>query len=293
MHPHFIDKNSEITINYFDETEFPLILSLPHSGRNYKKNFLSQINIDIDELRISEDIYLDKLFSECLKMPVNSMFAEFPRVYVDVNRERFEISNEIFNNYPEKINFLNSDLANSGIGVIHTNSSNGTFFYNKKINWESYMARLESKYDPWYESLDKIALKMLEKFSKILILDCHSMPTQLFNNGKKTNFEFAIGDYNGSSCSSPIVNFLKEYVTKEGFKVGYNEPFSGKNILKTFGKPNNGVNAIQLEISKGLYIDEKNFHLDNIKELQFFLKNLISALSEFIILNEEFLNVAE
>ena len=293
MSANFIKDKQEISIKYFKKTEFPLILSFPHSGRNYKKDFLSQITVGKNELRLSEDMYLDKLFSHCTNMSLNSIFAEFPRVYLDVNRERFEINHKALRDYPKKIKFLDSNLSKSGIGVIHTNSSNGKFFYKGKISWDNFALRLENYYDPWYDSLDKISSDMLNKFSKILILDCHSMPSKIAINDRNSDFDFNIGDYNGSSCNLSIVNFMREYISNLGFKVGYNTPFSGQNILKKFGKPKIGINAIQLEVNKRLYLDEKNFRLKNIEDLQKFNKDLITSLSEYMLFNKEYLNVAE
>lgn len=286
-------EDKKIIINNFTETKFPMILSFPHSGRDYKKDLISNVIVEENELRQSEDMYLDKIFPLCKRIGINSIFANFPRIYVDVNRDRFEINKDYLSDCPNNINFQNSNLSNSGIGVIHTKSSKGALLYDKKINWSEFINRLNKCYDPWYKSLYEMSFNMRKKFLEILILDCHSYPSNLIKKRNESSCEFVIGDNNGLSCNSSLVNFLVNYISNAGFKVNYNFPFSGQNILKTFGRPKNGINAIQIEIRKDLYLDEVNFSLKNVNELENFLKNLMYSLSEFIIFEEENLNVAE
>ena len=121
-----------IKIREYKDTDCPVILLFPHSGRQYFKDFLKSLKVSEEELRVSEDAYLDYLFSECINQEINSLYANFPRVFVDVNRDPLELDNRDFKNYPNDVTFKDSRLVRSGIGLIHTRSVNGKLFYKEK-----------------------------------------------------------------------------------------------------------------------------------------------------------------
>ena len=279
----FTSMQEYIKIREYKDTDYPVILLFPHSGRQYFKDFLKSLKVSEEELRVSEDAYLDYLFSECINQEINSLYANFPRVFVDVNRDPLELDNRDFKNYPNDVTFKDSRLARSGIGLIHTRSVNGKLFYKEKLDWKVYLSRMNKCYYPWYQNTEKLMHLLKNKYNEILIIDCHSMPSKEKNVNDKELGEFVVGDRDGNSCSAEISNYILNYFRQHNYNVSYNQPFSGQYFLKRFGSPKKGINAIQLEIRKDLYMHEKNLDLKpNIDPLRIFLKDLVSEIGSFL-----------
>tara|TARA_B100000579_G_C22728384_1_gene802906 strand:- start:258 stop:1133 length:876 start_codon:yes stop_codon:yes gene_type:complete len=273
---------------------FPVILSFPHSGRNYKKDFCESFNIDLIDLRKSEDAFVDCLFKDIIQKKHNYIFADFPRTFIDLNRRRNEINLADLTSFPETFETIETQLALCGFGVIHTKSNSGKDIYKGKISWNDYNKRISSFYDPWYASLYDIIEESKEKFSEIILVDCHSMPSKGIDENDMNQCDFVIGDLNGKTCSSEIKSFLKSYFKNSEYKITFNTPFSGQNILREFANVPEGINGIQLEINKKLYMNENTIMMNNdTKKLEHFLSKFINDLGNYLLGLNNFINAAE
>src|SRR5262245_52601125 len=79
-----------------NELKLPFVFNSPHSGRVYPQTFLSASRLDSLTLRRSEDCYVDELFSFVAELGAPLLFAHFPRAYLDVNREPYELDPALF-----------------------------------------------------------------------------------------------------------------------------------------------------------------------------------------------------
>ena len=133
-----------------------------------------------------------------------------------------------------------------------------------------------------------------EKFSEIILVDCHSMPSKGIDENDMNQCDFVIGDLNGKTCSSEIKSFLKSYFKNSEYKITFNTPFSGQNILREFANVPEGINGIQLEINKKLYMNENTIMMNNdTKKLEHFLSKFINDLGNYLLGLNNFINAAE
>ena len=269
-------------LKFKKNTSLPIILSFPHSGRNYKNTFMEQSNVDYFELRVSEDAFLDQIYSKVIEKNFSYIFADIPRCFIDLNRTRNEMTYDNFIEIPKKYLLNETSLAKCGYGVIHTNSNRGNKIYKDKLSSNIYEERLIKYYDPWYERLSLIINDLKKIHKNILLIDCHSMPSFSYGLEKKDSFDFVIGDFHGKTCSREIKNFIYNYFEESNYSFSFNYPYAGQNIIKNFSSLDHGVSAIQLEVNKKLYMNEKEVtpHNDNTKIINF-LYDFIEQLKDF------------
>ena len=167
----------------------------------------------------------------------------------------------------------------------------------KKLTLEDVKYRIEEFYDPYHQRLDLLLKKLKALFGRAVLLDCHSMPTEAIKYNRRSNDnipDIILGDRFGMSCGIKIIDFLEAAFVEEGFKVCRNIPFSGGYITQLYGQPSKNIHAVQVEISRALYMDEKlirknpdfNKFCESMKNVIFKITEIDKCFPEFAIAAE-------
>ncbi|NWG45573.1 MAG: N-formylglutamate amidohydrolase [Alphaproteobacteria bacterium] len=237
----------------------PLILASPHSGRAYPSRFVAASALDPLTLRRSEDAYVDELFAFAPALGVPLLSALFPRAYVDVNRERYELDPHMFDTpLPTFANTRSLRVA-GGLGTIARVVSDGKEIYRHKLRFEEVEARLAECYEPYHDTLALLIAETRARFGVALVLDCHSMPSVgglLDEDAGTARPDIVLGDRYGSSCAPAITRFVDEQLRALGFRTALNLPYAGGYTTEHYGRPADNVSVLQIEINRGLYMDE-------------------------------------
>lgn len=253
-----------------------MVFNSPHSGRSYSESFLKNSLLKKPEIRASEDAYVDDLFSSVTEFGAPLLTAVAPRAFVDLNRQADELDSAIIQGVNK--NILNSRVL-SGLGVIPRIVSKGNNIQSGKMTIEQANLRLDKSYFPYHYKLKKLLDQTKLEFGKVILIDCHSMPMRSTHSlrssdGKSPNI--VLGNRFGSSCSSDIMEQIKSSFESAGFRVSQNIPFSGAYILKNYGRPSINQHAIQIEIDRSLYLNEKLVEKsDKYYDLKYKLKTVI------------------
>ena len=235
-----------------------VIFNSPHSGRIYPTSFLNQARLQLHELRISEDAYVDKLLESVSSLGSILLEACFPRSFVDVNRAPEELDSILIEGVGGKT--TNSRVA-AGLGVIPRTVGNGRDIYTRKISLGEAKSRLLDFYHPYHALLESLIFETKMDYGQTILLDFHSMPSdslRFFSNKRSNCPEIIIGDCYGSSCDAQITELVLDIFSSEGFNVVKNLPFSGGFITRHYGDPERDVHTLQVEINRSLYINEKD-----------------------------------
>ena len=264
-------------------TLLPIIISIPHSGTIYSQLFLKNILLNIKELQYSEDNYVDKILSKTLSNNISYIKANFSRTIIDVNRSPLEIDPLMVSSYTPISDAYNFSKVKNGIGVIHRVSYYGNEIYDRLLTRREVINRLLRYYFPYHNALKSIIKKVKQKHDNILVLDFHSMPSKFLNN----NVDIVVGNnFNLSSkkfFSSKFINYLDYY----NYSSCINNPFSGGFITKFYGKPVKGVNVLQIEINRSLYMNEDTLKIKDNKmndlsnNINLIIKNLIQEINNY------------
>ena len=236
----------------------PLILTIPHSGNYYPKEFLKYKSIDITKLKIMED-YKTNTFIKNVDLNLADVFiAKCSRAVVDLNRSRQSLDDLMF---CSKINTIPDEeilLIKSGLGVLPSKCYSENIFKSKLPN--SYISHmLERFYDPFHKKLDERINYLKSKFGFVYLIDIHSTPT--LSKNKKSFPDIIIGDNFGKSSEEYFKNYLISHFQKLNLKLSINFPYAGGYITRHYGKKDNNVNVIQVEISKNYYMNETSFKI--------------------------------
>ena len=267
--------------NFRPPYKFKAIFNSPHSGCIYTKGFLDSTNVEIYDLRTSEDSFVGELFYSTKFFNCLLMEAKFPRTFIDLNRSHLELDPRLISG---DFRFDKTARNMAGMGVIPRISGNGKEIYSKPIFAKDAIKRLESFYFPYHSHLYNLLLESKKRLGYAVLFDCHSMPSKLnleFSNSKYNNDpDIILGDLNGTSCSSFLVSEVKAIFEKHNFFVTKNHPFSGGYITKQYGNPSNAIHVIQIEINKKLYMDENSIKKNkNFENFRIKLTSIIEELS--------------
>ena len=254
----------------------PIVLSSPHSGNFYPKEFENLSQIPNETIRQSEDSLVDQLLLTNHESENVLLSAIWSRGVVDVNRSINDFNENNFQPPIKKFKSIPTNYSRSGLGVIPSRSVNNEPIYKSTIPGDISTKWLETAWKSYHDNLNQILKRVYEIFGYYILLDFHSMPS---NNNSGINTDIVLGDCYGSSISPKIIMYVKKHFSNNGFKVKLNNPYSGGYITENYGLPKKGLHTLQIEINRSLYINEQtreknhNFnHLQNI--IKIFLENL-------------------
>ncbi|MFA7305590.1 MAG: N-formylglutamate amidohydrolase [Hyphomicrobium sp.] len=237
----------------------PFVFSSPHSGRLYPPEFLAISRLDPKTLRRSEDCLVDKLFEPVAAMGAPLISARFPRAYLDLNREPYEIDPELVeDDVPAHANTQSVRVA-GGLGTVARIVADGEDIYPSRLSLDSVLSRIEQLYFPFHAELSRLIAQTSEMFGYAVLIDCHSMPSAAMAPGGALRPDIVIGDRFGASSDPRLTLLVRDEFQRQGFKVQLNRPYAGGYITEHHGRPAHGTHAIQLEINRGLYINEMTF----------------------------------
>lgn len=241
------------------DVRVPFVFSSPHSGRFYPPRFLSLSRLDAYQIRRSEDCLVDHLIESVVPMGAQMIAAQFPRAYLDVNREPFELDQAMFAGaLPEGCNSKSIRVA-GGLGTIPRLVGDGFDIYNKKLPVEEALMRVESCYMPYHGQLTGMLEQTKAQFGFAVLVDCHSMPSSLQSLQRGPKVDIVLGDRFGATMPKGFMLKLGGMFEACGYKVAYNRPYAGGYITEHYGRPAQNIFAVQLEICRSLYLDEANY----------------------------------
>jgi N-formylglutamate deformylase len=234
-----------------------LLLTSPHSGRVYPAEFLAASRLDATAIRRSEDSFVDELFAAGPGLGVPLLAAEFPRAYCDANREAWELDPGMFADpLPDFVN-TGSPRVQAGLGTIARIVGTGEPIYAGKLRFAEAEQRIATCWQPFHDALGGLIETTLSRFGACLILDCHSMPSVPGRYAPKP--DIILGDGYGTSCAPCWTDFIQAQLGQMGLQVRRNDPYAGGYITRHYGRPREGVQVLQIELARGLYMNERSF----------------------------------
>jgi N-formylglutamate amidohydrolase len=263
------------------ELRAPLIFNSPHSGSVYPEEFLSASRIDLATLRRSEDSFMDELIGDLSGRGFAVVRVNFPRSYVDVNREPYELDPRMFvGRLPSFANTRSMRVA-GGLGTIPRVVGDGQEIYRERLSVEDALGRIEALYKPYHRALRRLINRVHQAFGTSVVVDCHSMPSIGVSRDEPRRPDIVIGDRYGTSCAAFLADIVEDTMTSLGYSVGRNKPYAGGFITEHYGNPASGLHAIQLELNRAIYMDERRrIHGPNFAQVSADFGKLADALAD-------------
>jgi N-formylglutamate deformylase len=244
-------RSSPVAVLRPERQTAPFIFASPHSGRLYPESFARQTRLDPVSLRKSEDAFVDELFSSVTALGAPLIAARFPRAFVDVNRAPGEIDPAMFDAPLGAASPSRTPRVAAGLGIIPRIVRDGLEIYGARLPVHEAHFRLECFYRPYHAALAALVAETRALFGVAIVVDCHSMPPP------SRGSDIVIGDCYGEAAASELIGAAQRALAQLGFSVIRNAPYAGGYTTHLYGKPDLGVHALQIEVSRALYLDER------------------------------------
>jgi N-formylglutamate amidohydrolase len=231
----------------------PLVFDSPHSGSRYPSAFLVASRLDPLTLRRSEDAFVDELFLPCVALGAPLLRARFPRAFLDLNREPFELDPRMFDGpLPDYVNTRSLRVA-AGLGTIPRVVGDAQAIYRGRVTVADALARVAALHRPYHQRLAELIARTRARFGVAILVDCHSMPSTL---AEARSLDVVLGDRFGASAAPWVVEALESSLLAHGYRVRRNKPYAGGYIIEHHGAAVAGRHAVQIELNRALYMDE-------------------------------------
>ncbi len=224
----------------------PVLLSVPHSGRDYHANLLAYSRLGRASLERLEDPLVDQLVAGVIDRGAGAIIARAPRALIDVNRALEELA-------PAAIAGRRGEpptaRSRAGLGVIPTRVAGLGDLWRGPISETEYDRRVALVHRPYHDALAAHLTAAAERWSDVLLLDCHSMPP------RPQGAQIVLGDRHGTSAAPWLVEAAEATAARFGYTVARNLPFAGGHIVERHGRPQHGIHALQVEVDRSAYCD--------------------------------------
>jgi N-formylglutamate amidohydrolase len=231
----------------------------PHSGSIYPGAFLASARLDLATLRRSEDCFVDELLLGVVGRGHPLMRAHFPRCFVDVNREPYELDPRMFDGRLPSFANTRSMRVAGGLGTVARVVGDAQEIYEQRIPVDDALRRIEGLYKPYHRALRRLMTKIHRDFGTAVLIDCHSMPSAAGPKDERPRADVVIGDRYGTSCVGLVADVIEAILRQRGYAVSRNKPYAGGFITEHYGNPAAGLHSVQLEVNRALYMDERRF----------------------------------
>jgi N-formylglutamate deformylase len=230
----------------------PLVVDSPHSGRIYPADF--EFSCPLPLLRQAEDAFVDEVIAGAVEAGATLVTAEFPRSLIDVNRAESDIDPASLDGvWPEPL--APDPMTLAGFGLVRRLCRNGVSLYRAPLTVAEVQRRIETYYRPYHDCLRGLIEARRATFGVCYLINAHSMPDRVENGMSRP--DFILGDRDGSSCDPVFTRRAQRILQDLGYRVTLNAPYKGREIVQRYGQQGQGAQALQIEINRRLYMDER------------------------------------
>lgn len=236
------------------ELPLPVLVSVPHAGRDYPEIIFSALRLPRAALLRLEDRYADLLTRNLIRLERPVIIAQRARAWIDLNRDESDIDVEMVRgadraHYPQP-----GAKQRGGLGLVPRRLSGDGDLWKRQFELADIEQRISSFHRPYHLQVADILFRMRAKFGVAILLDLHSMPPiRQSHSGQPP--KFIIGDRFGQSAGSQYAALLHDQIRMRGHAVALNHPYAGEHILRRHGQPKANIHALQLEVDRSLYLD--------------------------------------
>jgi N-formylglutamate amidohydrolase len=228
-------------------SDLPVLLSVPHSGRDYPEWLIAMASSGKASLMALEDPLVDRLVWRAVQRGCGAVIARTPRAAVDCNRAEDEVDPSVVDGARRG---RVTARARGGLGIVPGRTQQHGYLWRRPINRDQLEERIAQAHRPYHEAIEQQLAVLLERFGCALLLDCHSMPPPPAGIPP-----IVFGDCRGRSADAWISREAMAIANRCGFEAGLNDPFAGGHVIERHARPAHGIHALQIEFDRRSYLD--------------------------------------
>lgn len=259
----------------------PVLLSVPHAGRFYAPAVLERSRLPLSHLQRLEDRHADLLIADLVARGYPAMVAHVPRAVIDLNRDPRDIDPALVRDIPHGQPLIQSIKQRGGLGLFPRSLPRVGDLWRGAMLWEEAQRRIALVHDPYHRALERELERIHRRHGQALLVDVHSMPPLAPPGTGGGRADVVIGDRFGGSASNRLSAMAGAVLAGEGLNVALNTPYPGSYLIERHGRPLRGRHALQIEISRDLYLDESLAEPgDGLPRIRAVLVRLVEALAQ-------------
>lgn len=247
----------------------PFILSVPHCGTDFPEEIKDDYVPEMIQSPDDTDWFVHELYNFATEMGITIIYAKYSRWVIDLNRD------------PKSAPLYNDGRIITGLTTTTDFFGNAIYVADDKIpNQVEIERRLKTYYWPYYEKVQSLLDERVSEFGKALLWDAHSIRHYVPTIREDVFPDMILGNNDGVTAHSDLINTALAGLKSDKYGINHNTPFKGGHITRYFGKPENNIHALQLEMNKILYMndEETEFHEDRANQVRKVLKSTFDKL---------------
>lgn len=244
-----------------DEQRLPVVVDVPHAGEWIPDDVRQEMVVGRKVLKRDLDLYVDQIWQDAPRLGATMVVSEVSRYVVDLNRAPDDVSPDTVKGGKRK----DRPGYYQDRGVVWQNTTSGVPVMAGPMSKKTFKKRLDTFYHPYHEALADEIERVRKEFGYCILVDAHSMPSQGrrgHTDPGRRRADIVPGNANGASCDVTVTWTVEEHYRDRSFSVKTNEPYKGGWITRHYGRPDEDVHAIQIEINRDLYMNERTFVID-------------------------------
>ena len=244
------------TLSLPERARGPFVFASPHSGAGVPDDMGAAAGLAAVSLRSAEDVAVDRLVASGPGRGAPLIAGRFSRSYVDLNRSPDELDPALIDGVAA--GEVSAKTA-AGFGVIARRAGDGAALYDRRLGLAEAQARLALAHAPYHAAIGELMARAREMHGRAVLVDWHSMPSRAVRGAVRgaAGPDVILGDRHGTACEAGLTRRLRGLFEAAGWRVGLNLPYAGGYTTQTWGRPDEGYHAIQIELNRALYLDER------------------------------------
>jgi len=230
----------------------PVVVEVPHAGLVIPELVRADILASDESIQRDADLHVDRLYAYAPDVGAALLTARASRYVVDLNRAPDDVDLETVADHP-------SPRAQQPRGVVWRVTTEGRPALRGPLDYEALRQRLERFHAPYHRTLHETLESTRKRFGFAVLVAGHSMPSSTRRGARdhERRADIVPGSLGGTSADRSVIDCVDQFFRAEGLSVRHDDPYRGGFTTAHYGRPSQGVHAIQIEINRALYMNEQ------------------------------------
>lgn len=233
----------------------PVLVEVPHAGLVVPTHIVGEMDAPRNARLRDADVYVDRLFASAPEHGATLLVARYSRFVVDLNRAEDDVDLATVKGHP-------APRAAQPRGVVWRLATDGRPLMKQPLTYAQFERRLEHCYRPYHRALDAELRRLRDTFGYAILVAAHSMPSvgrALHGDTGHRRADVVPGTRGRTSADPRVIDLVDAHFRAAGLSVRHDDPYRGGFTTGHYGRPREGIHAIQIELNRALYVDEQTF----------------------------------
>lgn len=242
-----------------EKLEAPILIEIPHAGLALPSEMSEAMRaayaLSDAPRKADADLYVDELYEGASELGATVLTARYSRHVVDLNRAEDDIHRSIVPDHP-------APLGRFARGVIWKTTIDGERLLERPLLYDEYRDRILRFHRPYHRMIRAELHRLRERFGFAILIAAHSMPShgRSISGGTLVRRADIVPGTRGRQSADPrIIDHIDAFFRGAGYSVRHDDPYRGGYSTGHYGRPAEGFHAVQIELNRGLYVDERSF----------------------------------